>query len=110
DKIGQALSALLVQIRCALAEGNAGQEALQVLEHTASDALSGAHTLALGFRPLERSVAPLQEARAFSETILRGALCRLEWTERLARVGGTFDVRSTPNGGGTLVLIEARTT
>jgi len=187
DKIGQALSALLVQIRCALAEGNAGQEALQVLEHTASDALSGAHTLALGFRPLERSVAPLQEARAFSETILRGALCRLVWTEertdgqvapramreianvikeavtnivrhakadcarirveypdgrirvtiedngigfsplkarplsdgrglgligcseRLARVGGTFDVRSTPNGGGTLVLIEART-
>jgi signal transduction histidine kinase len=27
--------------------------------------------------------------------------------ERLERVGGTFDVRSTPNGGGTLVLIEA---
>lgn len=29
-------------------------------------------------------------------------------SERLARVGGTFDVRSAPNGGGTLVLIEAK--
>ena len=188
DKIGQALSALLVQIRCAVAEGNAGQEALQVLELTASDALDGARTLAFGFRHLDRSVAPLEEARAFSETILRGARCRLIWTEertdgqvtprtlqeianvikeavsnivrhakagcarirveypdgrirvtieddgigfspgearptrdgrglgligcseRLARIGGTFDVRSAPNGGGTLVLIEGRRT
>ncbi|TMB83582.1 MAG: hypothetical protein E6J39_06170 [Chloroflexi bacterium] len=186
DKVGQALSALLVQIRCAIAEGNAGQEALQVLEHTASDALRGARTLALGFRHPEPSVAPLEEARAFSETILQGAQCRLSWTEegtdsqvaprtmreianvikevvnnivrhakadcarirveypdrrirvtiedngigfspgearptrdgrglgligcseRLARIGGTFDVRSAPNGGGTLVLIDAR--
>ena len=27
--------------------------------------------------------------------------------ERLSRVGGRFDVRSAPNGGGTRVLIEA---
>ncbi len=32
----------------------------------------------------------------------------MESSERLARVGGTVDVRSAPNGGGTLVLIEAR--
>jgi len=32
----------------------------------------------------------------------------VERSERLARVGGTVDVRSAPNGGGTLVLIEAR--
>jgi len=31
-------------------------------------------------------------------------------SERLARIGGTFDVRSARNGGGTLVLIEARRT
>jgi len=188
DNVGQALSALLVQIRCAVAAGTAGHEALQVLEHTASDALRGARTLAFGLRHLERGVAPLEEARAFSETILQGALCRLEWieeqtddqgaprtlreianvikeavsnivrhakadcaririeypdgrirvtiqdngigfspgdarptsdgrglgligcSERLARIGGTFDVRSARNGGGTLVLIEARRT
>src|SRR5436305_10888753 len=81
DRVGQALSALLVQIRCAVADGNAGQEALQVLEHAASDALRGARTLVLGFRHPEPSVAPLEEARAFSETILQGAQCRLSWTE-----------------------------
>jgi signal transduction histidine kinase len=81
DEIGQALSALLVQIRCAMAEGNAGPEALKVLEHAASDALNGARTLAFGFRRLERGVGPLEEARAFAETLLRGAQCRLSWTE-----------------------------
>jgi signal transduction histidine kinase len=92
DEIGQALSALLVQIRCAIAEGNAGPEALKVLEHAANDALSGARTLAFGFRHLERGVGPLEEARAFAETLLHGAQCRLSWTEE--RVEGRIAART----------------
>jgi signal transduction histidine kinase len=92
DEIGQALSALLVQIRCAIAEGTAGPDALKVLEQTTSDALNGARTLAFGFRHLERGVGPLEEARAFAETILRGAQCRLSWTEE--RVEGRVAVRT----------------
>jgi signal transduction histidine kinase len=92
DEIGQALSALLVQIRCAIGEGNAGPEALKVLEHAASDALNGARALAFGFRHLERGVGPLEEARAFADTLLRGAQCRLSWTEE--RVEGRVAART----------------
>src|SRR6266513_2763977 len=81
DGVGQPLSALLGQIRGAIADGNAGPEALKVLEQATSDALNGARTLAFGFRHLERGVGPLEEARAFADTLLRGAQCRLSWTE-----------------------------
>jgi len=81
DGVGQTLSALLEQIRGAIAEGNAGPDALKVLEQATSDALNGARTLAFGFRHLERGVGPLEEARAFADTFLRGAQCRLSWTE-----------------------------
>jgi len=92
DEVGQSLSALLVQIRCAIAEGTAGPEALKVLEHTTSYALNGARTLAFGFRHLERGIGPLEEARAFAETLLRGAQCRLSWTEE--RIGGRVAART----------------
>src|SRR2546429_352013 len=92
DEIGQALSVLLVQIRCAIADGNARPEALKVLEQATSDALHGARTLAFGFRHLERGVGPLEEARAFADTLLRGAQCRLSWTEE--RVEGRVATRT----------------
>jgi len=92
DEIGQALSVVLVQIRCAIADGNAGPEALKVLEQATSDALNGARTLAFGFRHLERGVGPLEEARAFADTLLRGAQCRLSWTEE--RVEGRVAART----------------
>src|SRR2546429_3057430 len=92
DEIGQALSVLLVRIRCAIAHGNAGPGALKVLEQATSDALNGARTLAFGFRHLERGVGPLEEARAFADTLLRGAQCRLSWTEE--RVEGRVRTRS----------------
>src|SRR5438128_2619190 len=63
DGVGQTLSALLEQIRGAIAEGNAGPEALKVLEQATSDALNGARTLAFGFRHLERGVGPLEAPR-----------------------------------------------
>jgi len=63
DGVGQTLSALLEQIRGAIAEGNAGPEALKVLEQATSDALNGVRTLAFGFRHLERGVGPLEAPR-----------------------------------------------
>jgi signal transduction histidine kinase len=186
DNVGQALNALLVQIRCAMSDGQAGLHDLQVLETAACRAVDGARALAFGIRHLERGVGALEEARGYAETMLRSVHCRLSWTEertdlkiasrilreiahvvkesitnvvrhakaslvrvrveypdgrirvtiqddgigfslsdvrpttdgrglglvgsseRLARVGGTLDVRSAPNGSGTLVLIEAK--
>jgi signal transduction histidine kinase len=188
DNVGQALSALLVQIRCAMAEGKAGPHDLQILEQAASGAVDGAVALAYGIRNLERGTGALEEARSYAESMLRSVQCRLSWTEqrtdlkiasrvlrevgqvikeaitnvvrhaqatsvrvrveypdgrirvtihddgigfslhearpssdgrglglvgsseRLSRLGGTFDVRSAPNIGGTRVLIEARRT
>jgi signal transduction histidine kinase len=92
DEIGQGLSALLVQIRCALAEGTAGPQTLKVFEDAATDALNGARTVAFGFRHLERGVGPLEEAHAFAETLLRGARCRLSWTEE--RIEGRVATRT----------------
>ena len=182
DGVGRALSTLLVQVRCAIAEGTAGPQDLRDLERAAGRAVDGARALAYGIRHLERGIGALEEARSYAETMLRSVHCRLSWTEerndlkiasrvlreiarvikesitnivrlaeatsvrvrveypdgrirvtihddgashhvampsgdglglverseRLARVGGTVDVRSAPNGGGTLVLIEAR--
>src|SRR5438045_8410543 len=71
DEIGQALSVLLVQIRCAIADGLAGPEALKVLEQATSDALNGARTLAFGFRHLEGGVGPLAGARACADPLRR---------------------------------------
>src|SRR5256886_534566 len=183
DGVGQALSTLLVQVRCAMAEGTAGLHDLQDLERAAGRAVDGARALAYGIRHLERGIGALEEARSYAETMLRSVHCRLSWTEerndlkiasrvlreiahvikesitnvvrlanatsvrvrveypdgrirvtihddgagsalhearpssdglglmesseRLARVGGTVDVRSAPNGGGAIGLFHA---
>lgn len=84
DEVGQALTGLLVNIRCAISDGHAGVDQLKVLEANTHKALDGARALAYGFRHLERGVGPLEEARSFAETMLRGASCRLAWTEERA--------------------------
>ncbi|TMD97449.1 MAG: hypothetical protein E6I76_05950, partial [Chloroflexi bacterium] len=81
DGVGQHLTALLVQVRCAINEGNAAREELQVLERTASRAMDGAQALAYGIRHLERGSSALEEARSFAETMLRSVHCRLTWVE-----------------------------
>jgi signal transduction histidine kinase len=86
DDIGQALSALLVQVRCAIRQGHAGAEDLRLLEQAASSALDGARALAYGVRHRERGIGPLEHARSFSETLLRAAGCSLTWTEERADV------------------------
>jgi signal transduction histidine kinase len=86
DDIGQALSAVLVQVRYAMRQGHAGLEDLQLLEEAASSALDGARALAYGVRHRERGIGPLEHARSFSETLLRAAGCSLSWTEERAEV------------------------
>ena len=81
DNVGQALSALLVQIRCAISEGEAGREELQVLDSAAARALDGARALAYGIGRLERGAGALEEARSYAETMLRSVHCRLSWVE-----------------------------
>jgi signal transduction histidine kinase len=86
DELGQALSALLVQVRYAMRQGHAGPEDLRLLEEAASSALDGARALAYGVRHRERGIGPLEHARSFSETLLRAAGCSLNWTEERADV------------------------
>src|SRR5256886_432276 len=81
DGVGQALSTLLVQVRCAMAEGTAGLHDLQDLERAAGRAVDGARALAYGIRHLERGIGALEEARSYAETMLRSVHCRLSWTE-----------------------------
>jgi signal transduction histidine kinase len=86
DEVGQALSALLLQIRHDLAKGGASLDELQVMERAAQSAVDGARALAYGFRHLDRGVGPLEHARSFSETLLRASGCALAWTEERADV------------------------
>jgi signal transduction histidine kinase len=86
DRIGQALTGLLAQVRCSLADGQAGKDQLQLLEQAARAALDGARALAYGVRQIERGIGPLEDARSFAEMTLRAAQCRLSWTEERAQV------------------------
>jgi signal transduction histidine kinase len=81
DGVGQALSALLVQVRCAMTEGHAGPDDLQVLERTACWAVESARALAYDIRRLEGGIGTLEEARGYAQTMLRSVHCRLSWTE-----------------------------
>src|SRR5205823_11972958 len=67
-------------------------EAVEVLEQATSTPLNGAHSLVIEFRHLGRGVGPLEEARAFADALLRGALCRLGWAEE--RVDGRVASRT----------------
>jgi signal transduction histidine kinase len=84
DEVGQALTGLLVHIRGAQGEGQAGPAELQVLEHAARKALDGARALAYGFRHTEHGIGPLEQARSVAETTLRATQCSLIWSEERA--------------------------
>jgi signal transduction histidine kinase len=90
DQIGQSLSGLLVQIRYAMTQGQAGPDELKVIEDAARKTIEGARSLAYGLRNLERGVGQLENARSYAETMLRAAHCTLSWTEERsdARVAG----------------------
>src|SRR5437868_1589134 len=81
DGVGQTLSALLEQIRGAMAAGQARPDELQVLERAATRAVDGARTLAFGIRHLDRGIGTLEAARSYAETMLRSMRCQLSWTE-----------------------------
>jgi len=90
DQIGQSLSGLLVQIRYAMTQGQAGPDELKVIEDAARKTIEGARSLAYGLRNLERGIGQLEHARSYAETMLRAAHCTLSWTEERsdARVSG----------------------
>jgi signal transduction histidine kinase len=81
DGVGQALTALLVQVRGAMTEGHAGPHHLRVLERSAVQAVDGARALAYGIRRLEGGIETLEEARGYAQTMLHSVHCRLSWTE-----------------------------
>jgi len=81
DGVGQALSALLEQVRGAMAAGQARPDELRVLERAATRAVDGARALAYGIRRLEGGVETLEEARSYAQTMLHLVHCRLSWTE-----------------------------
>src|SRR5438094_2967482 len=81
DGVGQALSALLEQVRGAMAAGQARPDELRVLERAATRAVDGARTLAFGIRHLDRGIGTLEAARSYAETMLRSMRCQLSWTE-----------------------------
>jgi signal transduction histidine kinase len=86
DQIGQSLSGLLVQIRYAMTQGQAGPDALKVMEDAACQTVEGARSLAFGLRNLQRGVGPLENARSYTETMLRAAHCTLSWSEERSDV------------------------
>jgi two-component system sensor histidine kinase UhpB len=86
DQIGQSLSGLLVQIRYAMTQGQAGPDALKVMEDAACKTVEGARSLAFGLRNLERGVGALENARNYAETMLQAAHCTLSWSEERSDV------------------------
>jgi two-component system sensor histidine kinase NreB len=80
DGVGQSIGALLVQIRVALARGEAGPDDLRVFEEEAQKALSSVRALAYGLRR-DSSPDPLQVTRRYAERILEGTPTRLAWTD-----------------------------
>ncbi len=82
DQVGQPLSALLIRLRWAMAQGRMAPEDLRVLEEAAQDALNATRTIASGLRPRAERIDPLEDARRYAATVLAAAGCRLSWIDR----------------------------
>jgi signal transduction histidine kinase len=80
DGVGESINSLLVQIRLAMAHGEAGLDDLRVLEEEAVKALHSVRSLAYGAR--RRSASdPLEEARLYSEHVLMASGAQLSWID-----------------------------
>ena len=93
DGVGESLNTLLIQIRVALARGEASRADLHVLEQAAQSALQSVRVLAYGARRHPTADA-LEEARRYAESVLMASGVSLMWideragarlTERLAK-------------------------
>ncbi len=80
DGVGQSLNALLVQIRVAISQGQAGVEDLRVFEQQAQDALHSVRALSYGTRR-PRVVDPLREAQSYAEQLIGTSSIALRWID-----------------------------
>lgn len=81
DGVGQSLSSLLVQIRVAMARGEASPDDLRSFEHGAQEALHTVRTFAYNVR-LNPASEELESARRFAERILATSGSTFSWVDR----------------------------
>ena len=87
DVVGQALSAVLMQVRAGMEQQQVDRVDLRDLEAATQGAVDAARALAYDLRGLEDGVDPIGEARSYAAITLGPAGYRLDWNdERLDQV------------------------
>lgn len=81
DVVGQALSAVLMQVRAAMEQEQIDLADLRDLESATQGAVDAARALAYDLRGLEEGVDPIGEARSYAEITLGPAGYRLDWND-----------------------------
>jgi signal transduction histidine kinase len=97
DQVGQALTTLLLHVRSAIAEDQAGNSDLHAVERAAKDALNAARELAYGLHYLDESSDPIQDARGYAELVTSAEGCLLTWED--SRVARRLSVRTAHEVG-----------
>jgi signal transduction histidine kinase len=82
DVVGQALSAVLMQLRAGMEQGQIEPADLRDLESATQGAVDAARALAYDLRGLEEEVDPIGEARSYAEITLGPAGYRLDWNDK----------------------------
>jgi signal transduction histidine kinase len=82
DVVGQALSAVLMQVRAGMEQDQIDPADLRDLESATQGAVDAARALAYDLRGLEEGVDPIGEARSYAEITLAPAGYRLDWTDQ----------------------------
>jgi signal transduction histidine kinase len=82
DVVGQALSAVLMQLRAGMEQEQIEPADLRDLESATQGAVDAARALAYDLRGLEEGVDPIGEARSYAEITLGPAGYRLDWNDR----------------------------
>ena len=82
DEVGQALTALLIRLRWAMAQARVEPEELRIFETNAQRALDATRALAYDLRRGDDESDPIAEARRYAEHVLGAARCRLRWTDQ----------------------------
>jgi signal transduction histidine kinase len=82
DVVGQALSAVLMQVRAGMEQEQIDPADLRELESATQGALDAARALAYDLRGLEEGVDPIGEARSYAEITLGPSGYRLDWQDQ----------------------------
>lgn len=81
DRVGQAITTLLMEIDRARSENTAREETLDRLEALAREALQGARRVVLDIADGEESRDPMGDARMYSQSTLAISGCELVWED-----------------------------